>query len=93
MSRKNTAYIKHPKISYTKFANKKAYANSADPDQTAPGAVWSESTLFASAQSILRNSCIKSKIYAKKVSNKIFKILGQLLYVIWTPMFPYNVHV
>ena len=38
-----------------------ASADSADPDQTAP-AVWSESTLFAIAQSILRDSCIKSKI-------------------------------
>ena len=33
-------YGKCPKISYTKVANKMAYANSADPDQTAPeGAV------------------------------------------------------
>ena len=31
-----------------KVADKMAYANSADPDQTAPeGAVWSGSTLFA----------------------------------------------
>ena len=33
-------YGKCPKISYTKVADKMAYANSADPDQTAPkGAV------------------------------------------------------
>ena len=34
-----TSYMKYskcPKISYTKVANKLAYANSADPDQTAP---------------------------------------------------------
>ena len=44
-----------------------AYANSADPDQTAPeGAVWSESTLFTISLSILRDNCIKSKILGKK---------------------------
>ena len=33
-------YGKCPKISYTKVSDKMAYANSADPDQTAPsGAV------------------------------------------------------
>ena len=33
-------YCKCPKISYIKVANKMAYANSTDPDQTAPkGAV------------------------------------------------------
>ena len=32
-----------------KFSDRYAWANSADPDQTAPrGAVWSGSTLFAS---------------------------------------------
>ena len=50
-------YGKCPKILYTKVANKMAYANSVDPDQTAPG-----STLFAIPPSILRNNCIKSKI-------------------------------
>ena len=40
-------YSKCPKISYNKFCDKMAYANSADPDQTAPeGAVWSGSTLL-----------------------------------------------
>ena len=40
-----------------------AYANNADPDQTAPeGAVWSGSALFAIPPSILRNNCIESKI-------------------------------
>ena len=33
---------------------KMAYANSADPDQTATGAVWSGSTLFAFPLSILK---------------------------------------
>ena len=57
------------------------YANSADPDQTAPeGAVWSGSTLFAIPLSILRNSCIKSKIKARIVWNKVFEILGHLPY-------------
>ena len=36
------------KILYIKVSDKMAYANSADPDQTAPeGAVWTESALFA----------------------------------------------
>ena len=39
------------------------YANSADPDQTAPeGAVWSGSTLFAIQLDILSKRCIKNKI-------------------------------
>ena len=34
--------------SFPKFADRQVWANSADPDQTAPwGVVWSESTLFA----------------------------------------------
>ena len=41
-------YGKYPKNSNTKGSDKMIYANSVDPDQTAPeGAVWSESTLFA----------------------------------------------
>ena len=56
-------YNKCSEILYTKDDEKMAYANSADPDQTAPeGAVWSGSTLFADPQSILRHICIKSKI-------------------------------
>ena len=63
------------------MANKMAYANSADPDQTAPeGAVWSGSTLYAFSLSILRNSCMKSKIQAIRARNKVFEILGHLPY-------------
>ena len=41
-------YRKCPKISYTKVSDKMTYANSADPDQTAPeGAVRSGSALYA----------------------------------------------
>ena len=55
-------YGKCRKILNTKVTDK-WHANSADPDQTAPeGAVWSGSTLFAIPLSILRNSCVKSKI-------------------------------
>ena len=53
------------------MANKKAYANSADPDPE--WAVWSGSTLFAFPLNILRNNCIKSKIFAKPVWSKAFK--------------------
>ena len=42
-----STYNKCPKISNTKVSEKMTYANSADPDQTAPkGAVWSGSTLL-----------------------------------------------
>ena len=50
-------YGKCPKILITKVSDKMTYANSADPDQTAPeGAVWSGSTLFAIQLSILWNN-------------------------------------
>ena len=49
-------YSKCPKISYTEVADKMAYANCADPDQTAPeGTVWSGSTLFAIPLSYLKD--------------------------------------
>ena len=68
---------------FFKFSDKMAYANSVDPNQTAPsGAVWLGSTLFAIQQSILRNSCIKAKVFQKKVW-KVFEILGHLLYSIF----------
>ena len=58
---------------------KMTHANSADQDQTASsGAVLSGSTLFAILPSILRNSCIKSKLYHKNVWKKVFEILGHL---------------
>ena len=48
-----TLRVKHldrqpcPKILYTKVSDKLAYADSADPDQTAPkGVFWSGFTLF-----------------------------------------------
>ena len=45
------------KFYYTKVADKMAYANSADADQTAPsGAVWSGSTLFANPLTILETT-------------------------------------
>ena len=79
------AYDQCPKISYTKVSDKMAYANSVDHDQTAPeGAVWSGSTLFGIPLSILRNNCMKSKNYAKKVWNFVFEILGHLLYLTTT---------
>ena len=56
--------IKKSTVNVLKFQTpeKMTYANSEDPDQTAPeGAVWSGSTLFAIPLSILRNSCIKKQ--------------------------------
>ena len=59
-------YGKCPKISYTKVSDKMAYANSADPDQTAPeGAVQSGSALFASPLNILRINGIRAKFKPK----------------------------
>ena len=59
----NFKYGKCLKNLNIKVSDKMAYANSADPDQTAPkGAVWSESTLFAIPLNLLRKNCIKSKI-------------------------------
>ena len=56
-------YSKRPKILYTKVSHKMAYAQSADPDKTAPeGTVWSESVLFAIPLSTSINNCIRSKI-------------------------------
>ena len=56
------------------------YANSADPDQTAPeGAVWSWSTLFAIPLSILRQKLYKMQNLDKKSLQQGFKILGHIL--------------
>ena len=50
------------------------YANSENPDQTAPeGAVWSGSALFAIPLSILRKVCIK-KLGPKKYGFRFQKI-------------------
>ena len=68
-------------VNQSVYGNKIAYANSADPNQTAPeGAVWSGSTLLAIPLSILRSNSIKSKIYAKEDWNKVLEILGHLPY-------------
>ena len=65
---------------FSKVSDKMAYANSVDSDQTAPErAVWAGSTLFAIPQSILRINCIK-QIFGKNAWNKVFEILGHLLY-------------
>ena len=48
------------------MSDKIAYANGADPDQTAPqGAVWSGSTQFAIPQGILRKNIKKQKLDQK----------------------------
>ena len=69
-----------------KVADKMAYANSGDPDQTAPeGAVWSGSTLFAILLGILRNTCIKNKIrpkmYGIKCSIFFFTVTIGIIYL------------
>ena len=53
-----------------KFSDRQVWANSADPDQTAPrGAVWSGSTLFAIASASF--GCITRK---KKPSCSTFRV-------------------
>ena len=61
------SYGKCPKISFTKFSDKMACANCADPDLKEQS---DQCTLFVISLGILRNSCIESKILAKKVWNK-----------------------
>ena len=89
-----TKYSKCSKILYTKVSDKMAYPDCADPEQTAPdGAVWSGSTLFAIPLGILRDNCIKSKIYAKKDCNKVLEILGRLLYVAYQLLWCFRVSI
>ena len=69
---------KCPKISYTKVSDKMTYANSADPDQTPEGAVWSGSSLFAIPLNVVSNNYIQQNL--GNVWNKVFQILGHLPY-------------
>ena len=57
-------YSKCPKILYTKVPNKMIYANSADPDLTAPEGESDEGLqyLLTILLSTVRNNCTKSKI-------------------------------
>ena len=71
-----------------KFSDRLAWANSADPDQTAPrGAVWSVSTLFAVPSASFRSitlmvkpSCWNFRVITAKFSNvriyRSFTVLG-----------------
>ena len=73
-------YSKCPKISNTKISDKMPYANSADPDQTAPErTVLSASSLFTIPLSIFKRRMHKKKRnLSKKVWNKMLEILGHL---------------
>ena len=65
---KQKTYGKCPKILYTKPSDKMAYEYSTDSDQ-----------IYTVCNSrVLRNNCMKIKISAKKVWNKVFEILGHL---------------
>ena len=60
-------YGKCHRISYIKLSDKMRYANSVDPNMTAPeGAVISGSTLFATPLSLPRSNCIIAKLRPKK---------------------------
>ena len=69
-------YGKCPKISYTKVANKMAYANSADPHQTVPEGGLIRVYTVCLFNKYFRNNFRKAKFWAKKVWNKVFEILG-----------------
>ena len=43
----NFYHVFSKKNIYTKHLDKEGWANSVDPDQTAPEAIWSQATLFA----------------------------------------------
>ena len=58
-------YGRRSKISNTQLSDKITYANSADPDQTASLTSLLLSLVRVYTICLLRNSCIKSKIYAK----------------------------
>ena len=83
LKKKKALYSKCPIILNTKVPGIMAYANSEDPDQTAPeGAVCSCSTLIAIPLCILRNKCIKANFRPKqKVWNKMLNYLGHLPYL------------
>ena len=76
-------YGKCPKISYTKVSDKKAYANSVDPDQTAPwGAVstsiWCKWLSWIDVSLNLKSSSLRSsliRVYIVCHSTKYFKKL------------------
>ena len=55
-----------------------SYANSVDPDQTAPEGLIRVYTVCHLTTYFKKKKCIKSKILAKKVWNKVFEILGHL---------------
>ena len=74
-----------------KFSDRYAWANSADPDQTAPGgAVWSGSTLFAipSASFGLITLCYSHIVQILEWLQQVFWVseyLGNLRYIKYLP--------
>ena len=59
-------------LTYASLALNPRYANSADPDQTAPeGTVLSASSLFTIPRSIFKRQMHKKKNLSKKVWNKM----------------------
>ena len=75
-------YGKCPKILNTKVSDKMAYANSVDPDQTAPGeAVWSGSTLFAIPICNFKKQLHKKR---NKVQNSLEESVQNFTVVIYT---------
>ena len=67
-----------------------AYANSGDPDQTAPE-IWSESTLFAIPLGIfVRKEMHKKRNSGQKGTEYIVWNLGHLTYTQYTGMFSWR---
>ena len=69
-------YGKCPKISYTNVSDKMAYANSANPDQSAPEGVY---TVCHSTKSF-NKQLHKNQNLSQKSMRKVFEILGHLPY-------------
>ena len=62
-----------------KFSDRQVWATSADPDQTARGAVWSGSTLFAIPSASF--GCITLR------KSHLIQLLGWLPQIFWCPKF------
>ena len=76
------SYSKCPKVLYTKVSDKMAYANSADPDQSASeGAVWSGSTVFVIQLSINKFLLQKNR---KKFEESVQAFRAFIVLPYWT---------
>ena len=71
------------KILNTNFFDKMPNANNADPDQTASSSslITVYTVLHSINNFVIQANKTKTKFRQKKLWNKVFKILGHLLYI------------